>query len=616
MAVIKKLDQRTTNLIAAGEVIERPTSVVKELVENAIDARANNIRISLIDSGMKEIIVTDDGCGMDSTDAKLAVEPHATSKIKDENDLFRINSLGFRGEALPSIASVSHFRMKTSIDGVRGFMYNLKDGLLISEALVASSKGTEITVRNLFYNTPARLQSLLPQSTELSYVTEYIGKIALANPDVSFTLVNNEKSILFTNGNGDLLETIFSVYGNEVAKSMIDVFNDDGFFRIDGFISKINVTRSSKNHITIIVNGRVIRNTNIINAVIKGYGERLMIGRYPLAVINITVDPGLVDVNVHPAKLEVRFSNEKELLDLIANNVSDTLKSTDLIVNVTNSFDYSKYDDYEDLYEEITPVEVESEEVDKDTYPNETEFEEEYVNVSTSDFKVSEEKKPLQNLDIEDFQQQSYSFVGNEIVNEESKKYKLPKMDYIGQLYGTYLLTQSEEDFYIIDQHAAAERINYEKILKELQKPDVHTYELLVPFKLSYTISEAILINEHIDEIKNLGIGIKDFGGGTFTVRTLPVWITKGREVDYTDEIITAIFTNKKKEKFEFLLNLARNLACKKSIKANEYHTPIEIQYLLDDLSNAENPYTCPHGRPVIIKFTKYEIEKWFKRIL
>ena len=345
MAIIKKLNQKTTNLIAAGEVIERPTSVVKELVENAIDANARHITISLIEAGLTEIVVTDDGDGMDIIDAKMAIEPHATSKIKNEHDLFKISSLGFRGEALPSIVSISQFRMKTSVDGNKGFMYNLKGGVLISEAIVASRKGTEISVRNLFFNTPARLQSLQSPVAELSYVTEFVGKIAIANPDISFTLINNNKPIIVTHGTGDLLETIFAVYGSDVAKAMVSVFNDDGFFQIEGFISKISVTRSSKNHITIIVNGRVIRNNNLVNAVIRAYGERLMNGRYPIAVINITLDAGLVDVNVHPAKLEVRFSNEDELIDLLIKTVHNTLKTTDLIVDVSDTFAYDKYDE-------------------------------------------------------------------------------------------------------------------------------------------------------------------------------------------------------------------------------------------------------------------------------
>lgn len=625
MAIINKLDQITTNLIAAGEVIERPTSVVKELIENSIDAKANVIKVSLLDSGLKEIVVSDNGTGMDATDAKMSIESHATSKIKNGNDLFKISSLGFRGEALPSIVSVSQFRMKTSIDGQRGFMYNLKGGVLLSEGLVAYSKGTEITVKNLFFNTPARLQSLQSPNTELSYATDLVGKFALANPDINFSLYNNEKQILQTNGNGDLLETIFSVYGTDVARNMVSIFNNDGFFKVEGFVSKINTTRSSKNHITILINKRVIRNANVVNAVIRGYGERLMNSRYPIAVLDITVDVGLVDVNVHPAKLEVRFSNEKELLSLIENSVRHTLETTDMIVDISNNSideeaeEFEEFDEsYENENEENTDSNIDNvmSDLDDDLEIYEDLGFDDFENIKSTDLIKEEVLKETLANDKTSFEQQTYSFNGDEIVDNEIKNNKLPKMDYIGQLYGTYLLIQGDDDFYVIDQHAAAERINYEKILKELKKSDTITYDLLVPFKLTYTISETILINEHIHEIKNLGVIIEDFGGGTFTVRSLPTWIPKGREIDYTDEIITSIISNKRKEKYEFLLNLAKDLACKKSIKGNEFHTRTEIQYLLEDLGMADNPYTCPHGRPVIIKFSKYEIEKWFKRVV
>ena len=627
MAIIKKLDQKTTNLIAAGEVIERPASVIKELVENAIDAGSKNIVITLVDSGIKEMSVSDNGVGMDLIDAKLAIEPHATSNIKDGNDLFRINSLGFRGEALPSIASISHFRMKTSNDGVRGIMYNLKGGALVSEAIVASSRGTEIKVRNLFYNTPARLQSLQAPAAELSYITDFVSKIALANPEISFTLSNNDKVVLSTHGSNDLLEVIFSVYGTDVAKSMISLFNDDGFFKIEGFISKINQTRSSRSNINIIVNGRVIRNNNLVNAVIRGYGERLMHGRYPLAVINISVDAGLVDVNVHPAKLEVRFSNEEDLLNLLTTAVRYALKSTDLTIDLSTNETEDKnnlnnIDELEDLYKDLDKVEnnelndFDIKMFEIDDIPLEENNKENYVNISSKEVRNEPDSKFISSLEKDKFQQQTYSFVENEILNDEEERYKLPKMDFLGQLFGTYVLAQGNDDFFLIDQHAAAERVNYEKILIELKKPSVNTYELLIPFKLDYTISEAILINEHLDAINNLGIDIEDFGGGTFTVRSLPVWIPRGREIDYTDEIITSLVNNKRKEKYEFQTNLAKDLACKKSIKGNEFHTQTEIEYLLEDLSKANNPFTCPHGRPVIVKFSKYEIEKWFKRIV
>ncbi|MFA5220614.1 MAG: DNA mismatch repair endonuclease MutL, partial [Bacilli bacterium] len=331
MALIERLNDHLTNMIAAGEVIERIASVVKELIENSIDAEAKNITITLVDSGLKEIVVKDDGFGMDSVDAKRAILPHSTSKLIKESDLFNISTLGFRGEALPSIVSVSNFKMKTSNDGNHGLMYTVKGGEIVSEALIAFSQGTEITVRNLFYNTPARLQNLKSENTELSFITDYVSKIALARPDISFKLINNEKILLHSYGNNNLLAAINNIYGPNISKSMIDFFGNNGLFQITGYISKINETRSSKNNMTIIVNGRTIRNNKILNAIVEGYQGYLMIGKYPIAVIAITVDYSLVDVNVHPGKLEVRFTDENKLTELITSTIASRLSKTNMV---------------------------------------------------------------------------------------------------------------------------------------------------------------------------------------------------------------------------------------------------------------------------------------------
>jgi DNA mismatch repair protein MutL len=615
MGIINKLDQHTTNLIAAGEVIERVASVVKELVENSIDANATNIKIKLTNSGLSEIVVTDDGCGMDVIDAKLAIEPHATSKIKDGHDLFRIHTLGFRGEALPSIVAVSNFNLKTSADGVKGIMYSMKGGSFVSEAIISMPRGTEITVKNLFFNTPARLQNLSSESLELSYVTDYVTKTALANPHISFTLSNNNRDIIKTYGNNELLEVIMAVYGADVARSMSFLDNYNQYFSVKGYISKLGITRSTRSHITIIVNGRVIKNYKLIDAVVKGYEEMLVGGKYPIAVLNINVDPGLVDVNVHPAKLEIRFSSEDLLLNLITSSIKTLLHKSDLIVDLNN---LTVKDD------EVPPMELKEEnpynELKQDNPFDDFSFDDafstgksEIVQVEKKDV---EEKVVAENTPVkETFSQQNYTFIDNNIENVNNKT-RLPKMSYIGQLHGTYLLAQAEDEFFIIDQHAAAERVNYERILEALKADDTITYELLVPFKLDFTSSEAVLIEEKMPEINHLGIQIEAFGGGTYMVRQVPVWFKKGYEKEYVEEIITQVINNKKKEKYEFLSDVAKGIACKKSIKGNEYHSTLEIEYLLEDLAKAKNPYTCPHGRPVIVKFSRYEIEKWFNRIV
>lgn len=624
MSIIQKLDQHVTNLIAAGEVIEKVSSVVKELVENSIDAMSTSINISLTDGGLKEIVVSDNGKGMDPVDAKMSIEPHATSKIKEANDLFNIRTLGFRGEALASIVAVSQFKMKTCAEGSKGTMLVLKDGVLISEAIISHPIGTEISVKNLFYNTPPRLQSLKSESNELSGVIDYVSRIALSSPNIAFKLTNNGRIIFQTYGTGNNLETISNIYGTDVAKEMIPIHNSEGNFKIFGYISKISMTRSNKNYINIIVNGRTIKNPALVNAICEGYRTLLTIGRYPVVVLEILVDPSLVDVNAHPSKLEVRFSDEDKLKEMIINTIQIALSRTDLTVSLDSKTNFESLEDEEDDYSFDEPQsDILKEEVStNNTFLNyDLDFDDFDTKelVYENDINTKEEvevSKPIEKEIKESFSQQQYSFTNDNIdIDLEKNKNKLPKLFYIGQLFGTYLLCQNEGEFFVIDQHAANERINYEKISKELQKEDNLNYELLIPIKLNFTASESVLIEEKMDLINKLGIELEDFGGGTYTVRKVPIWLIKGKEKEFVEEIIIHIINDKKQEKYQFLDSIAKSLACKKSVKANDYLSKIEIDYLLEDLEKCEKPFTCPHGRPVIVKFSKYEIEKWFKRV-
>lgn len=648
MGKIQVLSEHMTNLIAAGEVIERACSVVKELVENSIDAGATKINVSLIDSGINEIRVIDNGSGMDQMDAKMALVPHATSKIVNQNDLFTIGTLGFRGEALASIVAVSNFKLITSQDGHSGIMLSLKGGVPLSEALIAHAKGTEIVVKNLFFNTPARLQNLQSQNVELSFISDYVSKMAIAHPDISFTLSNNEKELLHTYGNNNLLEVISSVYSNDIAKEMLNVFNNDGLFKIEGYTSKISVTRSSKNAITLIINGRIVHNSALINSVVSGYGNLLMNGRYPIAVINVTMDPGMVDVNVHPAKYEVRIADEQRLKTLITSTISSLLSTVDMTVSISK-----KYDDEEEQVEEETmesfdedetfELEEYEESYEEEIYEDEEDNEEELIEleeeqneetdydledvIESEPYQLQEEStvskedniEPEYNLfNQETYTHQQYTFNDDEVATESEVKEnsKVAKMYYIGQLFGTYILAQNEDNFYLIDQHAANERINYEKIKNNLSKASYATYELLVPFTLSFSQSEAMMIHEKAEVINKLGIIFDDFGNNSFVIRQIPIWIFRGKEREFVEEIITKVIYEKGSTQIDFLDSLAKSLACKKSIKANEYHSSIEIEYLLEELAKTSNPFTCPHGRPVIVSVSKSEIEKWFKRIV
>lgn len=601
MAKINILNEHLINLIAAGEVIERISSVVKELVENSIDAESTNISISLVDSGLKEICVIDNGIGMDEVEMHKAILPHATSKINDESDLFNIKTLGFRGEALASIVAVSNMKIKSSTGDKKGFMMGLKGGAITSEAYIGHAKGTEIQVRDLFYNTPARLQNLKSIQAELSYVTDFVTKIALANPHIAFKLTNNDQKIFQSFGNGNRLEVINQIYDVNVCKNMITIANSNNLFKVSGLISNISVTRSSRNNMTIIVNGRVVRNNNITNAIIEGYKTLLTVGRYPICVIEIDVDYSLVDVNVHPTKAEVRFSEEAQLLELIKETISSSLLRSNLIVNK------DKEDINDDPFDSIVFDDEEEEEKEDDIFEKkETVFEEvKPVEIIPEKKVEKEEIKPVQT---------SFDFINKEI-KDDTEVEKITELHFVGQLFGTYILAQNDDFFYMIDQHAANERINYEKIIKDLKNEKIVKYDLLIPIKLSFTQSEAILINEKKETINSLGIDFEEFGGTSFIVRSVPLWVNQSIASDYIEDVFMQVIREKKSTKEEFLDNLAKSLACKRSIKGNEFIGKTQIDFLLEDLVKCSNPYTCPHGRPIIIKYSKYQIEKWFKRV-
>ena len=693
MGKIQILDEHMTNLIAAGEVIERAKSVVKELVENSIDAGATSIKIQLENGGLTEIRVTDNGCGMDPQDANMCFAPHATSKIKNQNDLFNIKTLGFRGEALASIVAVSSFNLKTSIDGYHGIMLSLKGGIPLSEATISHPKGTEITVRNLFFSTPARLNHMKAPNVELAYITDFVSKIALVHKEISFYLSNNGKEIMHTTGAGNLLEVISEVYSNNIAKEMIEIFDNNGMFKVNGYISKISVTKASKNNIILCINGRLVYNKAIVNAVVEGYGNLLMNGRYPLAILDVSVDLGLVDVNVHPTKYEVRLSSEETLKEMITSIIAKTLSTVDLtadtpldtgsliisdfeeeeeenkesdtIINTNtvntyhstfaDSFENVEENEEEEKEEEIIDAKTAISNLDESSFDDELDHLNDYIdnldeNSEDTYYPSEEDLDSLKEMDdyddllkeidteeenIEEYAekeeekqekvtynkgiQEEFSFLEEENFIKNIENTRLAKMYYIGQLFGTYILAQNEDSFFLIDQHAANERVNFEKIIKEFEKENPASYDLLVPISLEFSPAEAILVNENIDAIKSFGIELDEFGSNTFVVRSIPIWFFRGKEKELAEEIINSIIRSPKGQNYkasDFLSNIAATMACKKSIKGNEYHTSLEIEYLIEELAKCDNPFTCPHGRPIIIKLSRSDIEKWFKRIV
>ena len=586
MSKIQVMNEDLANKIAAGEVVERCLNVVKELVENSIDAKSSKIRVSLKDSGILEITVADDGVGMDEEDATLAFSRHATSKLKSLNDLFHIASLGFRGEALPSIASVSKVELRTSTNDVGTYLY-LEGGQLIKKERYPLEKGTTITVKNLFYNTPVRLKYLKSLSTELSLIIDYMNKMALSYPNIKFILENNDKELLNTTGDGNLLKVIYAVYGIDVAKKMIEINGENDDYVISGYVSYPEAAKTSRNVMTTLVNGRVIKNQALNRAILDTYHTYIPKDKYPVIVINIAVDPILVDINIHPQKMDIKFSKLDELLILVTSLIEKKLKEILLIPHATVR-------NIETIYEveDALPLEKPKSIFDDD-----------------NDIKIEKEVEEV----TFDFQTDSEQPIKDEIPHEE---YRIKKMHPLGIIHKTFIVAENEEGMYLIDQHAIAERINYEKFMKELSKENKDTTDLLVPIKLEYPKDEFLKIKEYLDVLKSIGVYLEEFGDHTFLVRRHPTFIYKGREKDSIEKIISILLEKGIFSKEKFIEKTATTLACRLSIKANDYISLEEADYLLETIRTCENPFTCPHGRPTIITYSNYELEKMFKRVM
>jgi DNA mismatch repair protein MutL len=598
MGRINQLDDGLSNMIAAGEVVENMASVVKELVENSIDAEASNIDIFLADAGLSEIRVSDDGYGMSQEDLKMAIKRHATSKIKTAHDLYHIHTLGFRGEALPSIASVSHFDI-TSSEGDEGYHLFMLKGELKEEGKVAAKKGTIISVKYLFYNTPARLKHLRASQTELSFIVDYVQKIALSHPQISFKLTNNQKILFQSSSTEDPLKVLAQIYPLDIIKNMIPFEAKNTYFDISGYATKPMFTRSNRQHITVIVNDRLIKNNRIVQAVKDGYDTYLPVGKNPIVFLKITLDPLLIDVNIHPQKLEVKFTEESSLRTLIRRTINQALLKEELIPKVQKQerkvHDVSQYSF--DLKE--------SDKINEETIAYQAKKDQLVEQILSNRNKKSEDLTAQIEQSLED-------------VHDEPvlKKPNLPRLEYIGQYKGTYLLAQSEQGLYMIDQHAAAERIRYERYIEKMSSPKIETYELIIPITLDLSSQEVIALEGQLDQLEQFGIKAIDNAHQGIDITHVPTWFAEGYEGIYTEEMVSHLLDYKDLSIKSVVDHLAKELSCKHSIRANKYINKEEIEVLLKDLSNAKNPYTCPHGRPVIIHFTPEEIEKMFKRIM
>lgn len=597
MANIRVMSDLLANKIAAGEVVERCLSVVKELVENSVDAKSDEIKIELIESGLRSIKVIDNGSGMNKDDAVLAFQRHATSKLYSEDDLFSISSLGFRGEALPSIASVSEVELKTSSNGV-GTYVHIKGGNIIEVKESDLAKGTSFTVTNLFYNTPARLKHLSSSYAELANIVEYVHKMALSYPNIKFILVNDGRELFNTSGDGNLLKVINAIYGINVVKKMIKIDNKNNDYEISGYISLPEVNRSSKNYISTLVNGRVVKNYQLSKIINESYSTFKEDTRYPIVVINIKTDPSLLDVNIHPSKLDIKFSNMDELIKLIQTTIINTLKDKLLIPKI----EIPTSDKVETKYENMS--------LDL----NRT--------VSEEDTAYTSKLSDLVNFNNQDSIEDLSSITDeNELLNkitevesqEENKK--LPELYPIGLALGTYIVCQNELGVYLIDQHAAKERINYEIVLDNLSHPNNNVMTPLIPINIELPLNEYLIIKQNIEILNKINIQVEEFGSSSFRVISHPTWINKGFEVQTIKHIFEMIVRDEKNFSLErFIDNVAKMVSCKMSIKGNTRINIEEMESLINDLRKCNNPFNCPHGRPTIIHFTIYELEKMFKR--
>lgn len=616
MQKIRQLDDILANKIAAGEVIERPANVVKELVENSIDANSSKIDVIIEEGGLKLIQVIDNGDGMDKEDALLCFSRHATSKIKDDQDLFCIQTLGFRGEAIPSIASISHFELKTST-GQIGTSVVYEYGKYIENKESDSKKGTNIKVEKLFQNVPARLKYVRSTNAEFANIQTYLERLSLSHPDIAFLLVHNGRTIYKTNGNGNLLEVISNIYGLNVAKAMIPIDFGDDEFHITGFISKIDVNRASRNHMITMVNSRVVRNKVSIDSIKNAYSRYLAEKRYPITILNIEIDPYLVDVNVHPSKLEVRFSKEMKLKELIYQGISEALANVNLTYNAVADYKKPKVNIEQPAFEFNYDVEDEIEPILKST-DNENINHVDDKNNETFDNIENEVVDKENNYNLVQEQNVEYIVPDKQVVEtkvESREKLMKKKLLVKGQVHGTYIICEDETGMYLVDQHAAQERINYEYFLDKYQHLNLSMRDLLVPITLEYPLSEFLIIEERKQLLNQVGINLEVFGNCGYVIKQLPLWMQNIDEQVFIEDMVDQVLKDNKVDVVKLQDHAIATLSCKASLKGNTHLSNEGMQNIIDNLMRCDNPYVCPHGRPTLVYYSSYEIEKLFKRV-
>ncbi len=652
---IKELELSLANKIAAGEVVERPASVVKELLENAIDAQATQIDITIKESGIQSIRVVDNGTGIEEEDISKAFGRHATSKINNDYDLFHIRTLGFRGEALASISSVSRVTMKTCTDGMLGHEVRVENGEITKKQPAKAKKGTDILVEDLFYNTPARLKYVKSLYTELGKITDIVNRMAMSHPNIAFNLVSDDKTVISTNGSGRTNEVMAEIYGMKIAKDLVPINGETDDYVVNGFICKPEHTRSNRHYISIFINGRYIKNFVLNKAIIEGYHTLLPIGRYPIVYLNIEMDPILVDVNVHPTKLEVRLSKEQLLYDLINQKIKEAFRGMSLIPDTSlekqkpkksqkEIFEQQKIDFEAKRNQNITQqqqVSHKSESVEEIEKTNDSTSREPssswQFKDKTEHHSVIQEDTISQeaNRDIEVPHDEPEQVENNEetyevqdtvehvdtpnqapIEEEVSKAPRVPYMEVVGQVHGTYIVAQNDTGMFMIDQHAAQERIKYEFFKEKIGEVTNETQSLLLPLTFNFSKDEHMIIEKYLQSLAEAGVFLEPIGHHDYMVSEYPVWLPNVDAEEIIKDMIDYVLNHEKVDIKKLREDAAIMMSCKKSIKANHYLRNHEMSHLIDELRETTDPFTCPHGRPIIIELTTYELEKLFKRVM
>ncbi|MEN3088506.1 MAG: DNA mismatch repair endonuclease MutL [Staphylococcus pseudoxylosus] len=671
MGKIKELQTSLANKIAAGEVVERPGSVVKELLENAIDAQATEINIEVAQSGVESIRVVDNGTGIAIDDLGLVFHRHATSKLDQDDDLFHIRTLGFRGEALASISSVSKVTLKTCTDNEEGQEIYVENGEILNQKPAKAKRGTDILVESLFYNTPARLKYIKSLYTELGKITDIVNRMAMSHPDIRISLVSDGKTIIKTNGSGRTNEVMAEIYGMKVAKDLVHITGDTSDYHLEGYVAKPEHSRSNKHYISIFINGRYIKNFLLNKAIQEGYHTLLMIGRFPICYINIEMDPILVDVNVHPTKLEVRLSKEDQLFELIVEKIREAFQDRILIPQndmdkitkknkVLDKFEQQKMDfekrKQQNEFQQPLRDEIQSygshennennENNESDESKSQPQLQYNNENTHNNDFQSTIQETEVNNDDYAqsqrtllnemDTDEQASTFDqknGHETFNQDDMEQdiasqdikgsvskdasrRVPYMEVVGQVHGTYIIAQNEQGMYMIDQHAAQERIKYEYFREKIGEVSNEIQNLLIPLTFHFSTDELMIINQHKEELDKVGVHLEPFGGNDYIVDSYPVWFPASEAEEIIKDMIEYVLEHKKVNVKKIREEAAIMMSCKQSIKANHYLKNNEMADLVNQLRETEDPFTCPHGRPIIINFSNYELERLFKRII